>query len=205
MPGLPRRATSAVSSRETRLPEIDVSATASRHSRLASATAFKIRKCTTLALAHGQPFEAIQPINAIAAGAVALAPQRHKQPPVAKTMRLGRGRANGPGAPRRPAVAPCSKSSCDPRQQGSWPAARSSRIMSGDERRPSAWRWAPTVLLPVVLQRRRVERRIRRQPLQLLLLILALERPETLWLRHPMLPAKGSAPFAPASTHAARR
>ena len=42
--GLPRRSMSAVSSRATRLPEIEVSGIAARHSRVTSSTILRIRK-----------------------------------------------------------------------------------------------------------------------------------------------------------------
>ena len=44
MPGLPRRSISAVSSRATRSPEIEMSGIAARHSRVTSSTMFRIRK-----------------------------------------------------------------------------------------------------------------------------------------------------------------
>src|SRR5271170_1441795 len=43
MPGLPRRSISAVSSRATRRPEIEVSGIAARHSRVTSSTMLRIR------------------------------------------------------------------------------------------------------------------------------------------------------------------
>jgi hypothetical protein len=43
MPGLPRRSISAVSSRATRRPEIEVSGIAARHSRVTSSTMFRMR------------------------------------------------------------------------------------------------------------------------------------------------------------------
>ena len=43
MPGLPRRSISAVSSRATRRPEIEVSGIAARHSRVTSSTTFRMR------------------------------------------------------------------------------------------------------------------------------------------------------------------
>lgn len=43
MPGLPRLAISVVSSRPTRLPEIDVSGIAARHSRVTSSTTLRMR------------------------------------------------------------------------------------------------------------------------------------------------------------------
>jgi hypothetical protein len=42
--GAPRRATSVSSSRATRVPEIDVSATVARHSRVKSSTTTMMRK-----------------------------------------------------------------------------------------------------------------------------------------------------------------
>src|SRR5260221_14164842 len=101
MPGLPRRWISVVSSRATRLAEIDVSGTAARHSRVTSSTTLRMRKrrpqanwsCTKSsdpagilpgldddrcprtygtpacpAPAHGQPFLAIEPVDAVDAG-----------------------------------------------------------------------------------------------------------------------------------------
>ena len=97
MPGLPRRPMSAVSSRATRLPEIEVSGIAARHSRVTSSTMLRMRKrrpranwswtkssdqraltlASTrigvrvptarpgLALAHCQPFLAVEPIDAV--------------------------------------------------------------------------------------------------------------------------------------------
>src|SRR5580704_10094719 len=44
MPGLPRRWSRVLSSRATRLPEIEVSGTAARHSRVTSSTTFRMRK-----------------------------------------------------------------------------------------------------------------------------------------------------------------
>src|SRR5215210_4729554 len=49
IPGLPRRAINGVSSRATRLPEIEVSGIAARHSRVTSSTMFRIRKRRPLA------------------------------------------------------------------------------------------------------------------------------------------------------------
>jgi hypothetical protein len=44
MPGLPRASMSAVSSRATRLPEIEASGIAARHSRVTSSTMLRMRK-----------------------------------------------------------------------------------------------------------------------------------------------------------------
>jgi hypothetical protein len=44
MPGLPRWSIKAVSSRATRFPEIEVSGTAARHSRVTSSTMLRMRK-----------------------------------------------------------------------------------------------------------------------------------------------------------------
>ena len=49
MPGLPRRATMAVSSRATRRPEIDVSGMAPKHSLVTSSTMLRMRKRRPLA------------------------------------------------------------------------------------------------------------------------------------------------------------
>ncbi len=49
MPGLPRLVISAVSSRATRRPEIDVSGIAARHSRVTSSTMFRMRNRRPLA------------------------------------------------------------------------------------------------------------------------------------------------------------
>ena len=99
---------------------------------------------------------------------------------------VGHGRAL---APLRPDVAIDNGSSPDPRRPGSRPAARSSRTASEGERRPRVGRQALPFFSQKLFQRRRIQHRVRQQPLQLGVLVL--ERLEPLRLRHVEAPVLG--------------
>jgi len=115
--GLPRRMTRAASSRATRLPEIDVSTTAARHSRVTSSMTFSTRNrlpltswsrakssgqrsfgCavtgsgarapTRLAPARGQPFLGVEPLRPLAVNPHTFPQQQDVQPPTAKAPTL---------------------------------------------------------------------------------------------------------------------
>src|SRR6266496_3099986 len=100
------------------------------------------RLAATSAFAHGQSLLAIEPVDAVEPGWLALVPQQDEEPPIANRRRCWQDRADGRVARYRTADVGDSGSSCDRRQRSYRPAARSSPARHANERQPLAWRLA---------------------------------------------------------------